>query len=132
MLNAFCLLNHELTPKQVSELHGSFKVERIVYPPGRIAALWGNISVDGELTKTHIESFASWLEEARTGDITVIQGEFGAVFSLVDFAFQKGLIPVYATTKRVAAESRTGEQVYRRYIFEHQCFRPYRYYRDLF
>lgn len=131
MPNTFCLLNHELTQKQTAELHASFGSDRIIYPPNWIATLWSSITTDRELVKARIEPFITWLQEARKGDLAVIQGEFGATFALVDFSLRKGLIPLYAVTKRVAQETRKDETVYRSYVFEHVCFRPYRYYQDL-
>jgi len=63
--------------------------------------------------------------------VVVLQGEYNAIFALVDFALNSGLIPVCAVTERVAQEEREGETVHRKYVFEHICFRRYRYYRDL-
>jgi hypothetical protein len=131
MSNAFCLLNHQLTAKQIEELTRSSGSERINYPPEELAALWSAIPTDCELKAAHLAPFLAWLGEAREGDLVVLQGEFGAAFALVDFALQRGLVPVYAVTKRVAEESRDGEVVRRTYIFEHVCFRRYRYYGDL-
>jgi hypothetical protein len=131
MPRTFCLLNHELTSKQTAELLSVFGSERVIYPPAWVSALWGEIPPGGELTKAQLEPFADWLRDAGAGDIAVLQGEAGASFALVDFALQKGLIPVHAVTKRIAQEARDGEKVRRTYIFEHICFRQYRYYRDL-
>jgi hypothetical protein len=47
---------------------------------------------------------------------------------IVDYALKNKLIPVHAVTKRVAKESREGEIVHREYIFEHVCFRKYKYF----
>ncbi len=57
-----------------------------------------------------------------------MQGEFGSTFMLVDFALKNNLVPLYATTRRVAEEKREGESVFREYIFEHVCFKKYRYF----
>ena len=69
--------------------------------------------------------------EANAKDIFVIQGEFGSTFTLVDFALKKGLIPLYATTRRIAKETRNGETVHREYVFEHVCFKKYDYFKEL-
>jgi len=131
MPDVFCLLNHELTPRQTEELQTSFNAGRIYYPPPHIVSLWSGIPTDRELTKSCFEPVCAWLGEAGAGDIVVLQGEFNATFSMVDFALRKGLVPVCAVTKRVSQEVREGEQVTKRYIFEHICFRRYRYYNDL-
>ena len=131
MPRVFCLLNHELTPKQTEELFLSFNAKEITYPSGSIAALWAGIPTDKELTKAQLEPFTSWLQEAKAGDALVLQGDFSATFILADFALQNELIPVCAVTKRVSQETREGEKVYKTYIFEHICFRRYCYYKDL-
>jgi len=122
--NAFCLLNHEITPKQIDELNSRFGVKHIIHPPDCISALWGDIPTDTEL---FIEPFINWLNAAQRGDLVILQGEFGATFRLVDFALKKELVPLYSVTKRIAKETRDGEKVYRSYIFEHICFRQYQY-----
>ena len=76
-----------------------------------------------------VESVVSWLNgESAPGDLFIIQGEFGSTFTLVDFALKNGLVPLYATTRRVAKESRSGETVRREYVFEHVCFKKYQYF----
>jgi hypothetical protein len=131
MSDVFCLLNHELTPKQKEELHSSFGAENINYPPSSISALWGAIPTEKELTKTHLEPFTGWLREAKPGDTLVLQGEHSATFALADYALQKELIPVCAVTERTTQEVQEGEKVIKKNIFEHICFRRYQYFKDL-
>ena len=132
MPDTYCLLNHELTPKQKEELHSSFGAKNIIYPPESISALWGAIPTEKELTKTHLEPFTGWLREARPGDTLVVQGEHSATFALADFALQKGLVPVCAVTERMTQEIKEGEKVIKKNVFEHICFRRLRYFRDLY
>jgi hypothetical protein len=127
----FCLLNHELTPKQKEELYSSFSTKNIIYPPASISELWAGIPVDSELSKERLEPFTLWLHEAKPGDALVLQGEHSATFALADFALQNGIIPICAVTNRVSQEIREGEKVRKTYIFEHICFRKYHYYKDL-
>jgi hypothetical protein len=131
MPTIYCLLNHKLTLKQEAELQNSFGVEGIVYPPQRIAELWSKIPTVHELSKSHLEPFTIWLQEAKESDTVVLQGEFSASFALIDFALRKGLIPVCAVTERVALEKREGEKVSKEHTFEHICFRRYRYYENM-
>jgi hypothetical protein len=131
MPKVFCLLNHELTPNQTEELKNSFHAEKIIYPPEQIASFWSGIPTDQELTKRQFEPVTAWLRDADAGDILILQGEYSAAFAIVDFALKNGLIPVCAVTKRVSHETREGEKVTKNYVFEHICFRRYRYYGDL-
>jgi hypothetical protein len=130
MSRAFCLLNHALTERQLNELAASFSCERVEYPSAALAAQWSAVPVERELSAAYFAPFFAWLSAADAGDVLVIQGEFGATFTLVDFALCKRLIPVHAVTRRVAEETRDGEQVRRTYLFEHVCFRRYAYWRE--
>ena len=131
MPRVFCLINHELTPRQVDELYTSFKAESNIFPPAPIASLWKDIPVVEEFTLAMFDPIIDWLQDANPGDVLVIQGEFGATFTIVDFALQNGLIPVSAVTKRIVQETREGEKVVKNNFFEHICFRKYSYYKDL-
>ena len=131
MPDIFCLLNHELTPKQKEELFSLSGAKNINYPPASVSALWAAIPTERELTKARLEPLTAWLREAAPGDTLVLQGEFSATFALVDFALQKGLVPVCAVTERVSREIREGEVVRKTYVFEHICFRRYCYYGNL-
>ena len=128
MPRTFCLLNHALTQKQLTELGEKFNSKEIVYPEKNLAELWAQIPPEKSNDEV-VESVVSWLKnKAIPGDLFIIQGEFGSTFTLVDFALKNGLVPLYATTRRIAKESRIGETVHREYIFEHVCFKRYEYF----
>ncbi|MFP3091132.1 CRISPR-associated protein Csx20 [Treponema sp. TIM-1] len=130
MAKAFCLLNHALTERQKAELFADFACEELIYPPEAVSRAWSSVSTIKELTYLQLKPFSDWLAGAAAGDVAVLQGEAGSNFALVDFALQKGLVPVHAVTQRIALESRKGEKVRRRYEFEHICFRRYQYFKD--
>lgn len=128
MPKTFCLLNHELTQKQIAELSERFASKEIVYPDEKLSKFWSQIPPE-ENNAGIIKEVVLWLKNnARAGDVFIIQGEFGSTFTLVDYALKSGLIPVYATTRRIAKETREGETVRREYIFEHVCFKKYGYF----
>ncbi|MDO5774505.1 MAG: CRISPR-associated protein Csx20 [Spirochaetales bacterium] len=129
MPRTFCLLNHALTQNQLAELGEKFNSTDVVYPEKNLAGLWAQIPPE-KSNEEVVESVVSWLKNnAAPGDLFIIQGEFGSTFTLVDFALKNGLVPLYATTRRIAKESRNGETVHREYIFEHVCFKKYRYFK---
>jgi hypothetical protein len=130
-VNAYCLLNHVLTANQIGELKNDFGVERIMYPEPELSAAWSNIPTEKTLTADHLLPFSRWLSAANKGDVVILQGEAGAAFALVDFCLSRGLVPLHSVTRRIARESREGEKVLRSQVFEHVCFRRYRYYADL-
>ena len=139
MPKTFCLLNHELTQKQIAELNESHR--QLVHDTSHINNILVKVVLSTKLTgrlliiannDKIIKEVVFWLEKnASPKDIFVIQGEFGSTFTLVDFALKKGLIPLYATTRRIAKETRNGETVHREYIFEHVCFKKYDYFKEL-
>ena len=129
MSKAFCLLNHELTENQKNELSTDFLASEIIYPSEEISKLWSQIPASSTVDRTIIKKIADWLSSAEKKDVLIVQGDFASTFIIVDFALKNGLIPICATTKRVAKESRQGETVKREYIFEHVCFRKYEYYK---
>ena len=129
MSRVFCLMNHSLTQKQIAELTDVYKCKEIVYPDETVSSLWSQVNSTNE--KDVIQSVIFWLKAAKDGDYLIIQGEFGLTFTLVDYALKEKLIPIYATSKRIAKESRVGETVHREYIFEHICFKKYEYFKEL-
>lgn len=130
MSQAFCLLNHELTQNQVKELKEEFNVSQIIYPSKELSQLWSQIPPSNRTDKTIINKIISFIEFAKKDDVLIVQGDFASTFMIVDFALKNELIPICATTKRIAKESRQGEVVKREYIFEHVCFRKYEYYKN--
>ncbi|GHS91085.1 hypothetical protein FACS1894107_03730 [Planctomycetales bacterium] len=131
MPRAYVLLNHQLTDRQIAELRDDFGAVEIMPAPENLAAQWASIPTDRELTAAMLAPFIDWLNAAAPADVVVIQGEFGAVFALVDYALRRGLLPLHSVTKRVAHETRDGEIVRRSYVFEHVLFRRYRDYAAL-
>ena len=131
MKKAYCLLNHNLTERQLAELRDSFAVCDVLYPSEELSRLWSQVPATKRLDTSVIESIIGWLTSARKGDLLIVQGEAGSTFMMVDYALKTGLIPLHAVTKRVAQEVRSGEQVQKQHIFEHVCFREYEYYGGL-
>lgn len=128
MAKCYCLLNHDLTQNQITELKEEFSVTEIIYPSEEISKLWSQIPPTKKVDRNIIKKITDWLSDAEKNDVLIVQGDFASTFLIVDFALKKELIPICATTKRIAKESRNGETVHREYIFEHVCFRRYEYY----
>lgn len=129
MPRTFCLLNHQFTQRQVEELAAVYHSEEVIVPDGELSAMWAQINPEHD-AQPLVDRVVLWLEPAREGDLLVIQGEFGVTFKLVDYALKRGLVPMYATTRRVAKEVRDGERVHREYLFEHVRFKKYEYFQE--
>lgn len=128
MKKAYCLMNHILTPRQEAELRDRYGVETVLCPDKALSQKWEQIPVAKKLDAGIVEAVVSWLSGSGSGDILVVQGETGSTFMLADYALKRGLVPLYAVTKRVETEEVDGETVRRHYVFEHVCFRTYAYY----
>jgi hypothetical protein len=127
MSRMLVLFNHILSDEQVGQARELWSVRRIVYPPADISLLWANIPPDITGLKPVLVKVFAWLDRtASTGDILLVQGDFGAVFLVAQYALSIGLKALYATTERRAREKRlpdgTVEIVHE---FRHVRFREY-------
>jgi len=123
----FLLFNHRITPLQESDARDSLKVREIVEPPEEILDLWCRIPPDLPEIKSFLSPVRRWLAgQAEKGDFLLVQGDFGACFLMVRFAFEMEYVPVYSTTERDAVENHGGDgSVTLTHRFEHRIFRRY-------
>ena len=129
MTHIYILLNHDLTERQIAELYQTYGADAVLeYPPPDIKAFWSQVPPEPTLPQNEIDKILQWLAEANPNDVLLVQGDYSATFALVVYALRKGMTAIHAVTKRVASEVRTGEQVARHYVFEHECFREYKWY----
>ena len=118
------LFSHTLSDEQKNDAKQNFEVEEFVSLPNELQKLWSNF--DADLEKLDLEPFKKFLQSvAKSGDVVLVQGDFGASFKMVRFALGLGLVPVYATTKRKAFEVVENGQTVKKSIFKHRRFRRY-------
>lgn len=124
---AFVILSHELTLDQVEELRSAWASEEIVYLPEDLTQVWEDLSPEAESVKEAIEPILQWLKDCSyPGDLVVVQGEHGATLKVALFSYSIGLVPIYATTKRILQETRLPDgSVRQERIFKHVKFRRY-------
>ena len=79
-------------------------VDEFVYLPDDLQRKFSNVPPELESIKEYAKDFERFLENAKSGDYVLIQGDFGLTCHLVNFSKSKGLIPVYATTKRISKD----------------------------
>jgi hypothetical protein len=123
----FLLFNHRLTERQAEDARTSLGIRSIVEPPAEVRQLWQTVAPDLPAIADYIAPVRNWLAgSASRNDHVLIQGDFGATYLMVQFAFELGLIPVYSTTKR-QAEEQHGEDgsVMLTHRFRHCQFRRY-------
>jgi D-arabinose 1-dehydrogenase-like Zn-dependent alcohol dehydrogenase len=123
----FLIFSHKMTGEQIEDAEQSLGVFNLVEMPDLLKDLWKQISPLEAEIKTVLEPLRQWLESvARPSDFVLIQGDFGATWLMVDFAFKQGLVPVYATTRRKAREIvQPDGSIKTEHIFQHQRFRRY-------
>ncbi len=127
MKNLFLLFNHRLTDEQRAAAKKKLGVYRIISPPAFLTQLWAQIPPDMVSLKDYLQPFREWLQEnSQADDYLLIQGDFGAVFLMVEFAAANGLRPVYSTTLRESVEQHLADGTVRlEHKFRHVIFRHY-------
>ncbi len=123
MKTMFILVSHQMTKKQYNDAETSYRVDRFVQLPTDI---WSQIPAEVESISLDLEDLKhNIMRQSKKGDLLLVQGDFGATVEMVHFAFREGLIPVYATTKRIAKDIVDGDTVTTIRTFEHVRFRKY-------
>jgi len=123
----FLIFNHKLSEIQKEDARSSLGVHRIINLPGDLDQIWRQIPPDLIEIDNCLKSIKTWLsDQAAESDYVLIQGDFGATFILVNFTFEKGLIPIYSTSNREAVEEQQEDgSVKLSHRFRHQRFRRY-------
>ncbi len=126
------LLSHELTNEQIDDARAHLGITEFKTMPEELRNIWKSIPPDMDQVSSVLNEIKEWLKQnASEGDIVFIQGEFGATYHMVDFAFMNKITPVYATTERIVVEKTNpnGEIIFER-MFKHVRFRKYERCRD--
>ena len=123
----YLLFNHELTQRQERDAERTLGADRIIDLPPDLKEKWRQVPPALPRIKDYLGPVTEWLGAwAEKGDYVLIQGDFGACFIMVNFALEKGLVPVYSTTKREAVEEHLPDgSVSLRHMFRHRMFRRY-------
>lgn len=127
MPDLYLIFNHRMTGMQTEDARRSLGIGRFVDLPRSLKELWCSIPPELPEISGYIEPVRQWLaSNAEQNDLVLIQGDFGACYLMVRFAFRQGLIPVYSTTSRKAVEEHlAGGAVKITHRFEHRMFRKY-------
>ena len=119
----FILLNHKLSDEQKSEAKTRFGIEKFVDLTNE---KWSNIPPELECLDEILEEFKSALKSnAKKGDYLLVQGDFGATYAMIRHALNLGIIPIYATTKRVVIEAIENGVTISKKSFAHERFRVF-------
>ena len=123
----FLIFNHKFTDAQRADALDSLGVTFIEEMPPPLKELWKDIPPDLESIEAYLEPIHTWLKvNAAAGDYVLIQGDFGACYITVNYAFRFGLIPIYSTTDRETAEEYQKDGTIKvTHHFRHRIFRRY-------
>ncbi len=123
----FLLFSHNLTNDQIKDAKENLKVDKFIYLPKELQNIWSNIPPEIEDITDYLKPIKEFLKNnANDGDYVLIQGDFGATYNMVNYAFENNLIPIYATTKRVVKEVIEDGKVITIREFKHCRFRKYK------
>lgn len=126
MKKMFLLFSHNLTQSQIDDAKKNLAIKEFIPLNSDLQTTWSNIPSDIELLKEYLLPFRNYLvENSKYGDVVLIQGDFGAVYQMINFAKDLGLKTVYATTRRVIEEVIVENKTVKKSIFEHRKFREY-------
>lgn len=123
MKTLFILINHVLTPEQEEGARKNLNIDKFV----NIAdAKWSDIDPSEKGVIKVVETYKDKLRsQAKSGDVLLVQGDFGATYNMIRFAKNMDLIAVYATTKRIVSEQVENGKVVIKREFKHARFREY-------
>ena len=120
------IFSHELTEGQKKEAIERFNISKFIKPDTELLNKWANVPPHIEDLNEYIEDFKRWIDEkGQPGDYALVQGDFGATVSMVDYCIFKNITPIYATTERNVVEEKIGETIKISREFKHVMFRKY-------
>ena len=123
----YILLNHSLTKEQEESASKKWDIGCFKYLSKELSIIWNSISPEGELEIEKLDPIICWLDTAQNNDLVLVQGEFGATFYIVDYCFNRKIIPIYSTSKRDYSEIKMPDgSIKRKHIFKHVEFRKYK------
>ena len=123
MKTMYILMSHTITQQQINDAQSALDVKKFVTLPTDV---WSQIPAETESVESSLLPLkAQLVTYAKKGDLLLVQGDYGATFNMVQFVKERGLVPVYATSKRKAYEVVEGEKITTVREFRHVRFRKY-------
>lgn len=123
MKTLFILMNHLLTKEQEKDAIENLNIDNFVVIGDEN---WGNIDPANKSILSGIESYKDKLkEQSKFGEVLLVQGDFGATYAMANFAKSIGLIPIYATTRRIVSKQVEDGKLIIKREFKHERFREY-------
>lgn len=126
MKKMFLLFSHKLNSLQKEDAEKTYDIKEFIYLPDCLQKIWTTIDPTLDDLEKVLEPIKLFLKKnSNSEDFVLIQGDFGACYSLVTYCDILNLIPVYATTRRVSVDKTEGEKTIKTSIFQHVKYRRY-------
>ena len=126
MKKLFLLFSHTLTSKQAEDAKKSLGIDEFIELPKELQGIWSNIPPALEDLSNYLLPIKNYIKDnASSGDVFLIQGDFGGCYEMVNFVKNLGFTAVHATTKRDSVEKIVNGKVIKTSQFEHVMFRKY-------
>lgn len=121
------LFSHKLTKTQKQNAKDEFGINEFIYLPKDLQEKWSSIDPSLANIDKNLKDIKDWISKiGNENDYILIQGEYGAMYSMINFARDEKLVPIYSTTERKAKEIRNDDgAVQTTHIFKHIRFRKY-------
>jgi len=119
--------NLYLTKEQIKDAKKSLQIDNFISLPKDLQSLWSNIPANINILDDYLQPIKKFVKsKANQEDIALIQGDFGAVYEMVNFVKDLNIIPVYATTKRETKETKKDNKIIKTSVFKHIQYRKYK------
>jgi hypothetical protein len=126
MKQLFLLFSHTLTDEQKTDATNTLHVKKFVSLPPDLQRQWSNIPENLKEIQDYLKPIKNYIKSyAKQSDYVLIQGDFGAVYDMINFSKSIGLIPLHSTTKRETQEQIIDNTVKKISTFRHVLYRRY-------
>ena len=126
MKKMILLFSHKLIASQEADAKEGFGVGEFVYLSDELQKVWSNVPPDMADIREYLEPVVKFLQGTlNSGDIVLVQGDFGATCYMAKVVKELKGVAVYATTKRDVVEVKVGDKIEKKSVFEHVMFREY-------
>ena len=116
----YLLFSHTLTKEQISEVKNNLACDAIISLPQDLQELWSNIPSELDSLFFYLSPIKEYLcSNLNKKDYVLVQGDFGATYTMINYIKELGATPVYSTTKREVVEIHHGDSVAKQSFFKH-------------
>lgn len=120
------IFSHTLTDEQIDDAKNTLHISEFVYMPKKLQNEWSNIPSSIDDMYNYLDQIQKFiLNNSSKNDYVLVQGDFGATCSTVNFCKKNKRKTIYSTTKRQSKEIYRDNTVEKISYFSHISFREY-------